>query len=79
MGYDGQGIGKSIQGIISPIVATSMVKTQGQDFDGRWENPMTIKTTFVKVKDMTEFSFSLEERVVLNEGDNPLTPYLSYG
>jgi hypothetical protein len=50
MGYDGQGIGKRRQGILSPIVATPWVKHEGLGFNGRGENPMTMKTTFVKEK-----------------------------
>jgi hypothetical protein len=58
MGYDGQGLGKRRQGILSPIVATLWVKHEGLGFNGRGENPMTMKTTFVKVKDMTELACS---------------------
>jgi tuftelin-interacting protein 11 len=34
MGYDGQGLGKRSQGIISPIVATQRAKHEGLGFDG---------------------------------------------
>jgi hypothetical protein len=44
MGYDGQGLGKRRQGILSPIVATPRAKHEGLGFDGRSENPITMKT-----------------------------------
>jgi hypothetical protein len=56
MGYDGQGIGKRRQGILSPIVATQWVKHEGPGFNGRSENPITMKTIFMKVKDMLNLS-----------------------
>jgi tuftelin-interacting protein 11 len=61
MGYDGQGLGKRRQGILSPIVATPWVKHEGLGFDGRCENPMTMKTIFVKAKDMSELAYSSEK------------------
>jgi len=48
MGYDGQGLGKRRQGILSPIVATPRVKHEGSSFDARGANPMTMNTIFVK-------------------------------
>jgi hypothetical protein len=48
MGYDGQGLGKSRQGILSPIVATPWAKHEGLGFDGRSENSITMKKIFVK-------------------------------
>jgi hypothetical protein len=49
MGYDGQGIGKRRQGILSPIVVTPWAKHEGLGFDGRSENSITMKKTiFVK-------------------------------
>jgi hypothetical protein len=56
MGYDGQGIGKKIQGILIPIVVSFRAKHEGLGFDGRSENPMTMKTIFVKAKDMLELA-----------------------
>jgi len=47
MGYDGQGIGKTRQGILSSIVSTPWFKHEGLGFDYRMENPMTIMTNFV--------------------------------
>jgi hypothetical protein len=52
MGYNGQGVGKRRQGILSPIIATLWVKHVGLGFDGRGSKPMTMKTTFLKAKDM---------------------------
>jgi hypothetical protein len=77
MGYDGKSIGKRNQGILSPIVATPRVKHRLLGFDGRGENPMTMKTTFVKEKYMEELACSLEERVVVKEEGItiPLYPY----
>jgi hypothetical protein len=79
MGYDGQGIGKRRQGILSPIVATSRVKHEGLGFDGRGENPMTMKTTFVKVKDMAELAYSFEESEIVKEEGSTLPLHPSYG
>jgi hypothetical protein len=70
--YDGQGIGKRRQSILSPIVATLRVKHEGLGFDGRGGNSMTTKTTFVKVKYMTELTCSSKEREKVHEGGNPL-------
>jgi hypothetical protein len=67
MGYDGQGIGKRTQGILIPIIDTPWVKHKGLCFDGILENSMTMKTTFVKDKDMSKLAFSLEERTVIQE------------
>jgi hypothetical protein len=80
MGYDGQGIGKRRQGILSPIVATPWVKHEGLGFDGRVENPMTMKTIFVKDKDMSELAFSSREgETTISEGGIPLPPQPSCG
>jgi tuftelin-interacting protein 11 len=62
MGYDGQGLGKRRQGILSPIVATPWVKHEGLGFDGRVENPMTMKTIFVKEKDMKRVGLLIREK-----------------
>jgi hypothetical protein len=56
--YDGKGIGKRRQGILSPIVTTQWVKHKGPGFNGKGENPMTMKTNFVKEKDIIELGFS---------------------
>jgi hypothetical protein len=77
MGYDGQGLGKRRQGILSPIVATLRVKHEGLGFDGRGENPMTMKTTFVKEKDMVELAM-LIRRKNNNEGRGKHTPTPSF-
>jgi hypothetical protein len=79
MGYDGQGLGKRRQGILSPIVATPWVKHEGLGFNGRMENPMTMKTIFVKAKDMSELACSSRERVTISEGGIPLPPQPSCG
>jgi hypothetical protein len=50
MGYDGQGLGKRRQGILSPIVAMPKAKHEGLIFVGRSENSITMKTIFVKEK-----------------------------
>jgi hypothetical protein len=65
MGYDGQGLGKRRQGILSPIVAAPRVKHEGLGFDGRKEKAMNNKTTFVKEKDMEELACSLEGRATI--------------
>jgi len=57
MGYHGQGLGNRRQGILKPIVATPWVKHEGMGFDGKGKNP-TMKTTFVKVKNMTYLDYS---------------------
>jgi hypothetical protein len=62
MGYYGQMIGRRIEGILIPIVATPWFNHEGLGFDGRGENFMTMKTIFLKVKDMIELNFSSEER-----------------
>jgi hypothetical protein len=64
---------------LNPIIATLRVKHEGISFDGRGENPMNVKTTFEKVKDMSELSYSSRERVVENEGGIPLPPKPSCG
>jgi hypothetical protein len=53
MGYNGQGLGKRKQDILSPIIVALRVKHEGLGLDGRGENPMTMMTNFLKVKDMT--------------------------
>lgn len=60
--YDGEGLGKRIQGILSPIVATPWVKHEGLGFGGIMENYMSMKTTFVKEKDMKELACSSGEK-----------------
>jgi hypothetical protein len=59
MVYDGQGLGKRRQGILSPIVFTPWAKLEGLGFDGRsHENSFTIKKTiFVKEKEMFKLSY----------------------
>lgn len=80
MGYDGQGLGKRRQGILSPIVVTPWAKHEGLGFDGRSENSITVKTIFVKTKDMLELACSLGEgAAMVNEGGNPLPPQPSFG
>jgi hypothetical protein len=79
MEYDGQGLGKRRQGIMIPIVVALRVKHEGLGFDGKREIHMTMKTAFVKAKDMTELVYSLEGIVVVNEGGNPIPPQPSYG
>jgi hypothetical protein len=81
MGYDGQGLGKRSQGILSPIVATPWFKHEGLGFDGRMENPMTMKTIFLKDKDMLHswLCSSGEGETMVSEGGNPLPPHTSCG
>jgi len=75
MGYDGQGLRKTRQGILSPIVATPWVKHEGLGFDERMENPITMKTILRKDKDMLELAYSLGEgETMVSEGDNSLPP-----
>jgi hypothetical protein len=62
MGYYGQGIGNIIQGILSPIVATSWVTNEGIGFDGREYNSKKTKTTFLMEIYMSELAFSSRER-----------------
>jgi hypothetical protein len=59
-GYDGQGIGKRIQDIISPIIIAMRVKNEAPGFGGTKENAITTKITFVKVKDVANLTCSLE-------------------
>jgi hypothetical protein len=70
MGYDGQGLGKRRQGILSPIVVTPWAKHEGLGFDGRSENSITMKKTiFVKEKDMPELACSSGEgETIVSEG-----------
>jgi hypothetical protein len=76
MGYDGKGIGKRRQGILIPIVVTPWAKHEGLGFDGRSENSITMKTIFVKEKDMLELDFSSGEGATpVNEGVIPLPPH----
>jgi hypothetical protein len=79
MGYDGQGIGRRKQGILNPIIDMSWVKHEGLCFDGGDAKPMTMKTTFVRKKDMPEFPYSSEERASTHEGGNPLPSQPSCG
>jgi hypothetical protein len=72
MGYDGHGIRKRRQGIMSPIVATLWFKHEGLVFNGRSENPMTMKIIFMKAKDMPKLACSLGEVVAVSEGGIPL-------
>jgi hypothetical protein len=44
------------EGILIPIVATPWVKHEGLGFDERMENPLTMKTIFVKAKDMSNLA-----------------------
>jgi hypothetical protein len=67
MDSDREWLGKRRQDILSPIVATMGVEHEGMCFDDRVENPMNMKITFVKVKDMAEYPLSLEERVATKE------------
>jgi hypothetical protein len=79
MGYDGKLIGKRSQVILSPIFITKRVKHEVPGFSGRMKNTMTMKTTFVKDKDTSKFSFSLEERESTNGDGSPLPPHISCG
>jgi len=80
MSYDGQGLGKRREAILSPIVAIQREKNEGLGFHGRSENSITTKTIFVKEKNMPNLSFSLREgETSINEGGNPLPPHTSYG
>jgi len=73
MGYDGKGLGKTRQRILSPVVSTSWFKHEGLGFNGRKEEPVTRKTIFVKAKYMPKLVFSLGEGVVaISERGNPL-------
>ena len=80
MGYDGQGPVKRRQGILIPIVATPREKHEGLGFDGKSENAITVKTIFMKEKDMLELDFSSGEgETTVNEGGSPLPPQISCG
>jgi hypothetical protein len=75
MGYDGQGLGKSRHGILSPIIATPWVKHKGLIFDDRGAKPITMKTIFVKDKDKLESTYSLGEgETIGSDGGNRLPP-----
>jgi hypothetical protein len=56
MGYDGQRIGKRSHVILSSIFTKQKAKHEGSGFDGRVENTMTMKTTFMKHKDIPELA-----------------------
>jgi hypothetical protein len=58
MGYHGQGLCKRRQRTLSPFVAMPRAKYEGLGFDGKRENSITVKTIFMKEKDMLNFSFS---------------------
>jgi hypothetical protein len=60
MGYNGQGIRKRSQYIISPIVVELRVKHEGLCFEGIEEKAMTTKITFVKEKYILYLSYSLK-------------------
>jgi hypothetical protein len=80
MRYDGQGLGKGSQGILSPIVIAQRGKHEGLIFDGRVENPITMKTIFAKAKNMSELACSSEEGAIIgSEGGIPLPPHPSCG
>jgi hypothetical protein len=79
MGYDRKGIEKRRQGIINPIVAMSRLKHGGLGFNKRGENTMTMKTTFVKVKDMVELVLSSKEKETTKEEEITHPFYPSYG
>jgi hypothetical protein len=80
MGYDGHEVRKRRQGILNTIVATPWVKHEDLGFDGRGENPMTMKTKFVKEKNMLELAYSLGEgEIMVSEYGNPLPPQTSCG
>jgi hypothetical protein len=72
MGYDGEGIGKTRKGILNPIVDAPRVNHKGLCFNGKWEKHMTMKTCFVKEKDMKKLAYSSEEREVVHEVGIPL-------
>jgi hypothetical protein len=60
-------------GILSPIIATPWFKHEGLGSHGRMESTVTMKTTFVKVKYMSELSYSSREgAAIVNEAENPL-------
>lgn len=79
MGYDGQGLGKRRQGILSHIVVTPWAKHEGLGFDGENEKATNNKITFVKAKNMVELACSSEGRATIDEGGNPLPFYPSCG
>jgi hypothetical protein len=79
MGCDGQVLRKKIRVILSPIVVAPRVKHEGPGFNGKEENCMTMKTTFVKTKDMIELTCSSKGREAIHEGNSPLPPHPSYG
>jgi len=78
-GYDGQGLCKRRQEIFNLIVATLWVNPKSLDFDGIFENTTTMKTIFVRVKDMTELAYSLEETITVHEDGNQLPPHPTCG
>ena len=79
IGYDGKGIDKRRQGILSPIVVAPRIEHEGISFNGRGENPMTMKTTFLKVKDMVELASSSEYIEATKEEGKTHPLYTSYG
>jgi hypothetical protein len=69
MGYDGQGIGRSRHGILSPIVATLWAKHEVLGFDGRSENSITMtKTVFVKATNIPEMACSSGGETKMSKG-----------
>jgi hypothetical protein len=79
MGYDGQGLGKRRQGILSPIIVALRVKHEGLGLDGINEKAMNKKITFVNEKDMVELTCSLERTTTIKEEGSTLPLHLSYG
>lgn len=54
MGYNGQGLDKRSQGIITPIVVEVRVNHEGLGFGGTNEKAIATKITFVKAKDVVD-------------------------
>ena len=76
MGYDGQALGCRSRGMVSLTVVELAIKYEYPGFDGTEEKAMTTKITFVKVKDVVELAYSLEEKATVNENGQtlPLNP-----
>ena len=58
MRYHGHGLSKCSQGMLNPIVATPWAKHEGLGFNGKMDNSMSMKTTFVKGQDRMQLASS---------------------
>jgi hypothetical protein len=65
MGYNGQGLGKRSQEIISTIIAEPRVKHEGLGFCGTEEKAISTKVTLAKEKNVADLACSSKEWEVI--------------